>query len=157
MGFNPLKFSFIQAVFAMVGMNKSTWERKVNVYKRWDLSQEEILAAFRKCPSCIIASEDKIMQVVDFYVNKTGFETSFIVNRPILIIYSLEKRLIPRASVIEVLQSKGLIKKNIHLARVFSTSENSFLQKFVTPYMDEVSDLLKLYKGKLDFSKMTTK
>ena len=157
MGFNPLKFSFIQAVFAMVGMNKSTWERKVNVYKRWDLSQEEILAAFRKCPCCIIASEDKIMQVMDFYVNKMGFEASFIVNRPILIIYSLEKRLIPRASVIEVLQSKGLIKKNIHLARVFSSSENSFLQKFVTPYMDKVSDLLKLYKGKLDFSKMTTK
>ena len=66
MGFNPLKFSFIQAVFAMVGMNKSTWERKVNVYKRWDLSQEEILAGFRKCPCCIMASEDKIMQGMDF-------------------------------------------------------------------------------------------
>ena len=86
-----------------------------------------------------------------------GFETSFIVNRLILIIYSLEKRLIPRALVIEVLQSKGLIKKNIHLAKVFRSFENSFLQKFVTSYMDEVSDLLKLYKGKLDFSKMTTK
>ena len=33
-----------------------------------------------------MASEDKIMQVMDFYVNKMGFETSFIVNRPILII-----------------------------------------------------------------------
>ena len=50
MGINPLRASFVQAVSAIRGMNKSTWERKVNVYKRWDLSQEEILAGFRKCP-----------------------------------------------------------------------------------------------------------
>uniref|UniRef100_A0A2N9IZJ7 Uncharacterized protein n=1 Tax=Fagus sylvatica TaxID=28930 RepID=A0A2N9IZJ7_FAGSY len=157
MGFDPLKFCFVQAVFAMSGMNKSTWERKVNAYKKWGLSEEEILEAFGKCPYCIMISEDKIMRVMDFWVNKMGLEASLIVKHPVLFTLSLEKRMIPRVSVIKVLLSKGLVvKKNIYLPTVFMYSENLFLQKFVTPYKEEVSDLLKLYKEKLDLSKMTT-
>ncbi|GMY27689.1 transcription termination factor MTERF15, mitochondrial-like [Fagus crenata] len=154
MGFNPLKLNFVLAVLAMWGMNKSIWERRVNAYKRWGLSEEEILVAFRKSPWCIMASEDKIMQVMDFFVNKMGFEASLIVKRPDLINHSLEKRLIPRASVIEVLLSKGLVvKKNIYLPTVFLFSENLFLQKFVTPYKQEANELLKLYNERLDLSK----
>ena len=157
-GFNPLKFRFVHAVYAMVGVNKSKWERKVKAYKRWGLSEEEILLAFRTSPHCILASEDKIMRIMDFLVNKMGLEASLIVKRPELVSNSLEKRLIPRASVIEVLLSKGLVvKKNIYFPTMFQSSEKSFLQKFVTPYREKASDLLKLYKEKLDLSKMTTK
>ena len=152
MGFNPLKFCFVHAVFAMGGMNKSIWERKVNAYKRWGLSEEQILEAFGKCPSCIRASEDKIMRVMDFFVNKMGLEASLIVKRPVLLTLSLEKRMIPRGSVIEALLSKGLeVKKNIHFRKVFEYSEKSFLQKFVVPYKEEASELLQLYKEKMDF------
>jgi mTERF domain-containing protein len=152
MGFNPLKFCFVLAVFAMSGMNKSTWERKVNAYKKWGLSEEEILEAFGKCPYCIMKSEDKIMRVMDFFVNKMGLEASLIVKRPVLLTYSLEKRMIPRGSVIEVLLSKGLVvKKNIYFCKVFESTEKSFLQKFVAPYKEEASELLQLYKKKMDF------
>uniref|UniRef100_A0A7N2LUQ7 Uncharacterized protein n=1 Tax=Quercus lobata TaxID=97700 RepID=A0A7N2LUQ7_QUELO len=108
MGFNPLRLSFVQAVLAYSGMNKSTWERKVNAYKRWGLSEEEILVAFGKSPQCITVSEDKIMRVMDFLVNGMGVEASLIVKCPTLISLSLEKRLIPRASVIQVLQLKEI-------------------------------------------------
>ena len=150
MGFNPLRLSFVQAVLAYSGMNKSTWERKVNAYKRWGLSEEEILVAFGKSPQCITVSEDTIMRVMDFLVNGMGVEASLIVKCPTLTSLSLEKRLIPRASVIQVLQSKGLVKKNMYLPRVFVYGEELFLQKFVTCYKEEASDLLKLYKEKLD-------
>ena len=50
MGFDPLKMKFVEAVYAMSGMSKSTWERKVNAYKRWGLSEAEILVAFKKHP-----------------------------------------------------------------------------------------------------------
>ncbi|KAM3707658.1 hypothetical protein ACJW30_02G041600 [Castanea mollissima] len=149
MGFNPSRLSFVQAVLAFSGMNKSTWERKVNAYKRWGLSEEEILVAFEKSPQFITVSEDKIMRVMDFLVNGMGVEASLIVKCPKLISLSLEKRLIPRASVIQVLQSKGLVKKNIYLPRVFMYVEELFLQKFVKCYKEEASDLLKLYKDKL--------
>jgi mTERF domain-containing protein len=157
MGFNPLRLNFVLAVLAMWGLNKSIWERRVNAYKRWGLSEEEILVAFGKSPWFIMASEDKIMQLMDFFVNKMGLEASLIVKRPDLINYSLEKRFIPRFSVIEVLLSKGLVvKNNVYLPTVFKLSQKSFLQKFVTPYEEEASDLLKLYNEKLDLSKMIT-
>ncbi|KAK7850628.1 transcription termination factor MTERF15, mitochondrial [Quercus suber] len=151
MGFNPLGLSFILAIFAIKGMNKSTWERKVNAYKRWGLSEEEILVAFGRSPHCIMASEDKIMRVMDFLVNQMGLEASLIVKRPQLLTYSLEKRLIPRASVIQVLQSKGLVKKLFYLPAVFEYAEELFLQKFVMPYGKEASELLQLYKERLVF------
>ena len=87
---------------------------------------------------------------MDFLVNGMGVEASLIVKCPTLTSLSLEKRLIPRASVIQVLQSKGLVKKNMYLPRVFVYGEELFLQKFVTCYKEEASDLLKLYKEKLD-------
>ena len=43
---------------------------EVNAYKRWGLFEEEILVAFGKNPYCIVASEDEIMRVMDFLVNK---------------------------------------------------------------------------------------
>ena len=151
MGFNPLKFSFIQALFAMVGMNKSTWERKANAYKRWGLYEDEILVAFAKNPCCFRASEDKIMRVMDFLVNKMGLEASLIVERPSLISMSLEKRLIPWASVIQFLQSKGLVKKNFYLPTAFEYVEELFLQRIVFLNKEEASEFLQLYKEKMDF------
>ncbi|KAL4642883.1 hypothetical protein ACB092_02G052000 [Castanea dentata] len=150
MGINPLRGNFVQAVLAIRGMNKSTWERKVNAYKRWGLSEDEILVAFAKNPSCFRASEDKIMRVMDFLVNKMGLEASLIVKRPTLMSLSLEKRLIPRALAIQFLQSKGLVKKNFYFPTAFEHVEELFLQRFVLPNKEEASELLQLYKEKMD-------
>ena len=66
---------------------------------------------------------------------------------------SLEKRLIPRGLVLQVLLSKGLVKKNFKMHAYFECPEKTFLQKFVMIHEDEASELLKLYKGSLDSSK----
>lgn len=155
MGFNPSKMKFVEAVYAMSAMSKSTWERKVNAYKRWGLSEPEILVAFKKHPLFILASEDKIERAMDFFVNKMGWESSLIIERPILILLSLEERIIPRTSVIDDLMSKGLVEKNIYLPTLFEYQEKKFLEKFVTPYKKESSELLKLYEKKGDLEEMT--
>ncbi|XP_059445272.1 uncharacterized protein LOC132177071 [Corylus avellana] len=155
MGFDPLKMKFVEAVYAMSGMSKSTWERKVNAYKRWGLSEAEILVAFKKHPLFILASEDKIERAMNFFVNKMGWESSLIVERPILVLLSLEERIIPRTSVINDLMSKGLVEKNIYLPTLFEYQEKKFLEKFVTPYKKEASELLKLYEKKGDLEEMT--
>ncbi|KAM3684839.1 hypothetical protein ACB098_11G075900 [Castanea mollissima] len=151
MGINPLGASFVNAVSVIRQMNKSRWERKVNAYKRWGLYEDEILVAFAKNPCCFRASEDKIMRVMDFLVNQMGLEASIIVKRPSLISLSLEKRLIPRALAIQFLQSKGLVKKNFYLPTAFEYVEELFLQRFVLPNKEEASELLQLYKEKMDF------
>lgn len=48
MGFDPSKRIFVAGMSSLVSMSQSTWEKKVDVYKSWDLSEADILTAFRK-------------------------------------------------------------------------------------------------------------
>ncbi|KAJ6977032.1 hypothetical protein NC653_029037 [Populus alba x Populus x berolinensis] len=152
MGFDPSKLVFTLAVLARSGQSKSGWEKKVGVYKRWGWSDEEILAAFKRNPWCMMSSEDKIMAGMDFLINNMGCESSYVAEHPILLLLSLEKRLIPRASVLQFLQSNKLIDEKPNLATLFKYSEKSFLHKFVDGF-DEAPQLLKLYREKLNLSK----
>lgn len=152
MGFDPSKLVFTLAVLARSAQSKSGWEKKVGVYKRWGWSDEEVLAAFKRNPWCMMSSEEKIMAVMDFLVNNMGCESSYVAEHPILLLLSLEKRLIPRASVLQFLQSNKLIDEKPNLATLFKYSEKSFLHKFVDGF-DEAPQLLKLYREKLNLSK----
>ncbi|XP_030973678.1 uncharacterized protein LOC115993845 [Quercus lobata] len=153
MGFNPSTMKFTTAVHAVRSMSKSTWERKFNVYKKWGWTEDEVSMAFRIQPWCMTVSEEKIMRVMDFLVNNMGMESSLIKKHSVLFSLSLEKRLIPRGLVLQVLLSKGLVKKNFQMHAYFECPEKTFLQKFVMIHEDEASELLKLYKGSLDSSK----
>ncbi|XP_023539068.1 transcription termination factor MTERF5, chloroplastic-like [Cucurbita pepo subsp. pepo] len=152
MGFNPLRLKFVVAVFALRAMSKSTWKKKVEVYRKWGWPEEEILFAFRRHPCCMMASEDKINGVVDFFVNQIGCESSYIARIPSLISHSLKKRLVPRGSVYQVLLSNGLIKKHVNLPLLFVSTEKRFLDKFIEPHKKRIPELFKLYTEKLEVS-----
>uniref|UniRef100_A0A9I9CPU8 Transcription termination factor MTEF1 n=1 Tax=Cucumis melo TaxID=3656 RepID=A0A9I9CPU8_CUCME len=149
MGFNPQQLQFVVAVFILRAMTKSTWDKKVEVYRKWGLSEEEILLAFRRHPWSMMRSEDKINGAMDFFVNKMGCEASFAARRPILLSLSLKKRILPRGYVYQVLLSKGLIKKHQNLILFFESSENCFIEKFINPHKEQIPGLLELYKQKL--------
>ncbi|KAL8105280.1 hypothetical protein AgCh_029173 [Apium graveolens] len=73
MGFSPQKFKFVFAVCALTGMSKSTWERKVEICKKWGWSEEDVYVAFEKHPWCMMVSEDKMSSIMDMVINKAGF------------------------------------------------------------------------------------
>ncbi|XP_065868022.1 uncharacterized protein [Euphorbia lathyris] len=123
MEFNPLKSAFVQAITIFIGVTKPKRDQKVEVYKRWGWSDNDVITAFKKYPWCLSISEDKLMAVMDFYVNTLGFDSSVIMNCPILLGYSLKKRLIPR--------------------------ERRFLEKYVNCHQ-EAPQLVKLYNHNLN-------
>lgn len=147
MGFNPLRMKFTLAVFAFRAMSKSTWESKIDVYKKWGWSEDDVFVAFERHPWCMMASKEKIKGVMDFFVNKLGLEPIVVFKRPSLVSLSLEKRLIPRGLVIQVLFSKGLVKKDTSMSSLFECPDETFLRKFVMPHKEEASELLKLFRG----------
>lgn len=151
MGFDPNKSTFVLAVHAMSGKgNKSIWKRCFEVYKRWGWSKDDILAAFRKHPHCMMLSEKKIMKGMDFFVNNMGWPSKVIAQLPVVLFFSLEKRIIPRCRVIRVLMSKRLIKDDLSLASVLLPVEKCFLERFVTKFEEEVPELLSIYEGKVN-------
>ncbi|KAI3469414.1 hypothetical protein Pfo_026077 [Paulownia fortunei] len=125
MGFNPSEFKFVLAVHALRSMTKSTWDKKLGVYKKWGWSKDDTISAFLKQPYCMVKSANHIVRVMDLLVNKMGFHSSVVSKRPYVLSYSFQKRLKPRSSVYMILWEMGLIKKG----KVFSRPLRRYQEK----------------------------
>ncbi|OMO87117.1 Mitochodrial transcription termination factor-related protein [Corchorus olitorius] len=66
LGVCPVKQTFLLALQALLQISESTKERKLNVYREWGWSDEEIALAFVKFPFCLMYSEHKIKATMDF-------------------------------------------------------------------------------------------
>ncbi|KAK3194022.1 hypothetical protein Dsin_025332 [Dipteronia sinensis] len=151
MGFDPQKFGFIHAMQVFVSITESTWERKLDLFKRWGWSDSDVGLAFKRCPNVMNASEDKIKNGMEFLVNKMGWQSTDVALYPDVFLMNLERRVIPRCLVIDVLKSKGLIRKELGLSPFLRSVESAFLKRFVTKYTADVPQLLNIYHRKEGF------
>ncbi|XP_061341132.1 uncharacterized protein LOC133287521 [Gastrolobium bilobum] len=150
LGFDPSKSTFAVALLAMKTVSKARWDEKVDILKKWGWSDEIVLQAFRKQPNLMLVSGDKINLVMSFWVNQLGWDALDLARGPDIFGYSFEKRMVPRASVLQFLLRKGLRSKSASLLIPFTMPEKSFLSKFVHCFKEDASYLLKLYEEKLN-------
>ncbi|XVF62622.1 hypothetical protein PTKIN_Ptkin09bG0023100 [Pterospermum kingtungense] len=136
MGFDPLMLRFLQAVIVFKKVSKTKMETKLDVYKEWGWSELEIRGAFLRYPCVMETSAEKIMAIMDFLVNKMGFQSSVIAKQPSVLLRSLEKKIVPRGLFAQDLLSK----------------EKVFIERFVNRYESKPPELLMLYKEKLDLA-----
>ncbi|KAK1318664.1 hypothetical protein QJS10_CPB04g00423 [Acorus calamus] len=146
MGFNPLSTMFVEAVGTLL-ISKTNWEEKSELYRNLGWSEDDLLSAFKKQPKCMQISEKKIKRGFEFFVGELGCHPSLLSGCPVLLFLDLEKRVIPRCSVLQVLLSKGLIKKDMKWTYALIPSEKRFLERFVTKYEEEVPELMRAYQG----------
>ncbi|XP_059438576.1 transcription termination factor MTERF15, mitochondrial-like isoform X1 [Corylus avellana] len=150
MGFNPLKTVFVLAIQVLLKMSKPKLESKLELYKRWGWSEDMALSAFKRHPNCMLLSDGKITKAMDFLVNKMGWPSANIAINPVVLFFSLEKRIMPRFSVIQILQAKGLVKNDLSSGSFILPSEKCFVEKFLIKFQDDVPELLNVYRGKMD-------
>ncbi|KAK7264601.1 hypothetical protein RJT34_32210 [Clitoria ternatea] len=148
LGFDPSKSNFVPAMYAKE-LFKTTQDKKVELYKRWGWTDDAISKAFVKHPFCMLVSEQKIEEVFEFFVNHIGWEPLALARYPVFFSLSLRKRSIPRASVLQFLLSRDLIR-SAKSKRPYVLTENMFLQNYVTKFKDEAPQLLKLYEEKMN-------
>ncbi|KAG6633300.1 hypothetical protein CIPAW_12G039000 [Carya illinoinensis] len=151
LGFKPNCLQFIVAIGSMAQNSKTLWELKVQAFRSFGLSEDEIYAAFKRHPLCMSCSEKKIKKMMDLFVNKLKMKPSKISKCPILLQLSLEKRIIPRCSVLQLLMLKGLIKEDTSIVYILRMTEKKFMEKFVSKYQNEVPDVVKANQGKIEF------
>ncbi|XP_026425676.1 uncharacterized protein LOC113321924 [Papaver somniferum] len=151
MGFDPWKITFLIAIHGFASMSEANWIKKLDVYKRWGWSEDQIQSAFRKSPRCMMTYEKKIMAVMNFLVNDMGCDSSSIADSPKVLDCSLKERSLPRCSVIRILLFRGLIKDILSLRSLSVMANKSFLDKFVHDYELEVPELMKVFLGQLSY------
>ncbi|KAF5175739.1 Mitochondrial transcription termination factor family protein [Thalictrum thalictroides] len=150
MGISTSNGIFIYCLNVILSMKRSIWEEKLAVYKSYGWSEHEVLSAFQKMPFIMALSEKKIRLVLDFLLYTMKWTVGDIAKNPCILYFSLEKRIIPRAYVLQTLLSKNLINKGI-IIRVFDIAEDDFLKRFVTKYQLEMPELIKLYYCRRSF------
>ncbi|GAB2269315.1 hypothetical protein Dimus_004237 [Dionaea muscipula] len=144
LGFNVSKSVFALAVHVMT-CGKAAKERCSKIYKEWGWSDDDILLAFQKAPLCLLVSEGKLKRTLDFLVNRMGCDAGAIAKYPVILLYNLERRIIPRCLVVQLLLEKGLIKKEWSLGSIMTTLESYFLKRYVNRYPDIAPQLLSVY------------
>ncbi|KAF8779798.1 hypothetical protein HU200_002058 [Digitaria exilis] len=77
-----------------------------------------------------------------------GLELSYIVRRPVLLKFSVERRLLPRHSVLKVLKEKGLLKFELDFYSTALLAEKDFVKKFVHPFKNNAPGLVEDYASK---------
>ncbi|KAF5462529.1 hypothetical protein F2P56_018529 [Juglans regia] len=150
MGFDPSKSAFVIALQVLLKVKKPKWESKLEVYKRWDWSTNVAFLVFKRAPQCMLVSEEKICKAMDFLVNQMGFSFEDIARNPTVILLSLKKRIIPRCSVVKILQAYGFLKTHISSSTFFLPTEKRFLDKFVIKFLDHASLLMNVYRAQIE-------
>ncbi|KAL5065412.1 hypothetical protein RYX36_027149 [Vicia faba] len=152
LGFDGSTSAFSKAFLAKRSATKAQWDEKVETFKKWGWSDEQILETFKKHPFCMLVSPSKINAIMDFWVHHLGLDSLDLARAPGILQCSLEKRIIPRASVVQFLISKGLRRKDAGVYTPFVVSEKLFVEKFVKGFEEHSSDLIKLYEEKLNLA-----
>lgn len=102
--------------------------------------------AFAKYPNFMKLSERTVLKKMNFLLKDMGWTSEDIASYPTIIAYSLEKRIIPRCSVVKILMSKGLLADDVSLSSFMCISEEIFLKKFVIRFQQDLPLLQNVYK-----------
>ncbi|KAJ4842257.1 hypothetical protein Tsubulata_025307 [Turnera subulata] len=143
----PSSSMFVHGVGALSRMSDSSWNKKIELFKSFGWSEEELWLACRRFPYIISVSEEKMINNLNFCMDTIKLERQDFIANPRLLTYSMEGRIRPRWIVLQFLKSNNLAGKEISVTWALSMSDKLFLQKYVTSYADEFPELLEMYPG----------
>jgi len=137
---------FGQAVAIVCCVSPEKVAAKFEFFKRTlGCSESEVSIAVSRMPQILGLSDATLLRKIEFLVNEAAMEPQYIVQRPILLTFSLEKRLVPRHHVMKVLQEKGLLNSNMNLFTLAHLREDAFKSKFIDGHKDSVPGLADAY------------
>ncbi|CAL9771456.1 unnamed protein product [Musa acuminata subsp. burmannicoides] len=137
---------FVRTLDVLQMVSKERFEAKFELMRSFGWSESEFSSAVTKAPTFLCISLDMLRRKVEFFINVVGYTPSFIASRPNLLLLSLQKRVIPRFRVTEMLKSKGLLTGQAKFPYILTLSDTKFLEKFVLPHKENVPELLDILR-----------
>ncbi|URE39863.1 ARF [Musa troglodytarum] len=83
---------------------------------------------------------------MEFFAEKLRWEPEYVCMSPVVLLFSLEKTILPRCRVLALLKPKGLFKGKI-MATHLMMVKSKFLKKYVIDHRDELPEILYVLKG----------
>ncbi|XP_074561618.1 transcription termination factor MTERF15, mitochondrial-like [Curcuma longa] len=132
-------------LIALYGVTKENFEAKHKLFTSLGWSESDFFTAVRKTPTLLTISQPHIRRKIEFFVKEVGCSPSFITQHPGILLFSLDKRVIPRFQVLELLKSENLWTAKGSLLSYLIPSDKKFMEKFVLPYKEKVPKLVDIY------------
>ncbi|KAG0546860.1 hypothetical protein BDA96_01G030200 [Sorghum bicolor] len=137
---------FRHVVSVVAGNPKEKVAAKREFFKRTlGCSESEVSSAVSKMPAILGFSDEILLRKIEFLVNEVGVEPQYIVQRPVLLAMSLEKRLMPRHYVMKVLREKGLLDSRTGFSTFVKFGDDAFKLRFIDCHEDSVPGLADAY------------
>ncbi|KQK14426.1 uncharacterized protein LOC100833632 [Brachypodium distachyon] len=134
-------FPYAFGLFAR--MHPSGWKRRMDNYLSLGWTEEQVKQAFVRHPYCMSVSVDKLRRIWHLFANKLGWSPEYVSGSPMILSLSYEKRLVPRCEVLDILVSKGVIRR-IRMSHLM-LGEKKFMEKYVSNYQEAIPQVLEAY------------
>lgn len=138
---------FEQALYALANVSKAKFEEKLKLFQSFGWSEEDFLSAFQRSPLLLRVSERKIQQVMAFLLGEAGCEPSYVALRPVLLSYSLRKRMMPRHSVLRALSKNSIPAGENDFLGTVVLPEAKFVERYILSYSEKLPGLLDAYSA----------
>ncbi|CAA0823569.1 Mitochondrial transcription termination factor family protein [Striga hermonthica] len=141
MGFKTGSKMLIYGVLTLYSNNPKTLGRKFELFRELGFTRDECDSMFLKLPILFKTSGGKLRRGVEFFMRTVGFDRSILVRSPSLLTYSVEKRMMPRLRVTEMVKSRGLMEKEPSFVTVLQMTEKKFLSVYVWRFSSDAPEL----------------
>ncbi|CAL9181065.1 unnamed protein product [Musa hybrid cultivar] len=122
---------FPHLLLTVLTLSRSRLDATFATLMSFGWSQPDSIAAFRRHPGIWNLSKKNLCDKMTFLMKEAGCELTYIICRPVLLTYSLEKRLRPRYEVLNFLKQNKLLDEGHNLLSVVKLSEEKFRKKFL--------------------------
>ncbi|XP_054820670.1 transcription termination factor MTERF2, chloroplastic-like [Prosopis cineraria] len=148
MGFSINSRMFVYALRVISSLSIVKLDRKLELIQSCGFSKDETMRIFRRSPPLLHQSEKRLKFGIGVCLDKIMVPRSLLVNNPVILMLSMEKRVIPRWRVLQLLISKKLIPDKIpNFLAVLKLREDKFMEKYISEFRDNEKALLEAYKG----------
>ncbi|XP_034591657.1 transcription termination factor MTEF18, mitochondrial-like [Setaria viridis] len=144
-GFRQNSGMFARALEVFATHSQEKIDEKIRTLEMLSWSLDDVLMTVRKMQYLLNMSKERVRRNLEFLARDVGLEVPYIAQRPVLVMYSLERRLVPRHHLIKILNAKGLLSDKFDLYSTFALSEKKFLDRFIHPYEHMVPGLAGAY------------
>ncbi|CAN4122190.1 unnamed protein product [Withania somnifera] len=136
---------FIHGVDVFISMKESTIDTKLDVLRDYGWSKWDIIKLVQVLPYCLRLSQMRIRAALDFYMLQLGLKPAYLASHPTLLMFSMEKRVLPRLEIMRSLVEKKLYDEDYNLYTVLLPSEQKFYQVYVLAHKDKMPDVCEQY------------
>ncbi|GKC55103.1 transcription termination factor MTERF5, chloroplastic-like protein [Tanacetum coccineum] len=108
LGIRPDSPCFLDGIELIMSLSEASLDKKLGIFRSFGWTEDEIVRMSRISPLCLRRSEGAIKAKLEWFKEEIGYGGEYLSTHPKLLVYSLEKRVIPRYKVLASLKEKNV-------------------------------------------------